>query len=168
MSEELTTDGSTKRRRSTTRNGPLIGDKIHSQEKVAIGAFELWCLGITIVIGGQYFGWNIALSAGFGGCLLATVLTGLAYICLVSSAAEMTAALPFAGGAWAFARVTIGFYAGFLIGVSEWLEYVFYVSTTTIVIGTMCTEVSIENISSLCTQCNTPVSSPSSLIVYHL
>jgi len=27
---------------------------------------EILLLGITIVIGGQFFGWNIALSAGFG------------------------------------------------------------------------------------------------------
>ena len=36
---------------------------------LVIGTFEVCCLGITIVIGGQYFAWNVALSSGFGSSL---------------------------------------------------------------------------------------------------
>ena len=39
---------------------------------------DIWALGITIVIGGQYFNWNDGLSAGFGSYAIATLLIGTA------------------------------------------------------------------------------------------
>ena len=58
---------------------------------------DMWALGITIVIGGQYFAWNAGLSVGFGSYLIATVLIGSAYVCLILCLAELSSALPFAG-----------------------------------------------------------------------
>ena len=34
------------------------------------------CIGITIVIGGQYFAWNLGLTVGFGSFVLATFFIG--------------------------------------------------------------------------------------------
>jgi hypothetical protein len=59
--------------------------------------FDVWALGITIVIGGQYFAWNAGLSAGFGTFLVATVLIALAYVSLINCIAELSGAFPFAG-----------------------------------------------------------------------
>ena len=61
-------------------------------------AFDVWALGITAVIGGQYFAWNAGFAAGFGSCCIAFALIGSAYLCLVLSLAEMTSGLPFEGG----------------------------------------------------------------------
>lgn len=61
-------------------------------------AFDVWALGITAVIGGQYFAWNSGFTAGFGSCCIAFALIGSAYLCLVLSLAEMTSGLPFEGG----------------------------------------------------------------------
>jgi amino acid permease len=58
---------------------------------------DIWALGITIVIGGQYFNWNLGLSAGFGSYAIATLLIGIAYICLCFCTSELSSALPFAG-----------------------------------------------------------------------
>lgn len=56
------------------------------------------CLaGITIVIGGQYFAWNIGLTSGFGSYLIATVLISSGYLTLCLCLAEMASAMPFAG-----------------------------------------------------------------------
>jgi ethanolamine permease len=54
-------------------------------------------LGLTIVIGGQYFSWNVGLVGGFWEYFLSTVLTGVAYLALVLCLSEMTSALPFSG-----------------------------------------------------------------------
>jgi amino acid permease len=58
---------------------------------------DIWALGITIVIGGQYSSWNKGLVAGFGSFAVACTLMGTAYICLVLCLAELSSTLPFAG-----------------------------------------------------------------------
>jgi amino acid permease len=62
-----------------------------------ITSIDVWALGITIVIGGQYFSWNAGLTAGFGSFAIAMSLTGCAYICLCLCVAELSGTLPFAG-----------------------------------------------------------------------
>ena len=97
--------------------------------------FDIWALGITIVIGGQYFSWNSGLVAGFGSYCVGTFVIGTAYICLCLCTSELTSALPFAGGAYGLARCTLGFYAGFIIGCCETIEYILYVSASALSLG---------------------------------
>lgn len=99
--------------------------------------WDVWALGITIVIGGQYFSWNLGLGIGFGGYFIATFLIGTAYICLCLCTAELTSTLPFTGGAYGLARCTLGFYPGFMIGCCESIEYIVYVATSAISLGGM-------------------------------
>lgn len=100
---------------------------------------DTWALGITTVIGGQYFSFNAGFSAGFGSFAIATFLMGTAYVCLIACTSEMASALPFAGGAYGLARCTLGFYPGYVVGCSECLEYIIYVAVSTIFIGQMLT-----------------------------
>jgi amino acid transporter len=58
---------------------------------------DMWALGISIVIGGQYFSWNAGVYVGFGSYVIAFFLISSAYMCLVSSVAELSSGLPFAG-----------------------------------------------------------------------
>jgi ethanolamine permease len=103
--------------------------------KLNLGTLDVWCLGTTIVIGGQYFSWNAGLSAGFGSYLISTVLMGIAYTCLCFCNAEITSALPFAGGAYGISRVTLGLYAGFIVGILEACEYIAYVASSALVLS---------------------------------
>ena len=103
--------------------------------KLRLGITDIWCLGITIVIGGQYFSWNAGLSAGFGSYLISTILMGTAYTCLCFCNAEITSALPFAGGAYGISRVTLGLYAGFIVGFLEACEYIAYVASSALVLS---------------------------------
>jgi ethanolamine permease len=97
---------------------------------VKIGPFSIWALGITIVIGGQMFSWNQMLVSGFGSTIISVIMVGTAYICLCLCNSEMTSALPFAGGAYGLARVTLGLQAGFLIGCCESMQYILYVAAS--------------------------------------
>jgi len=97
-------------------------------KQISCSPFEIWALGITIVIGGDYFSWNEGLLSGFGSFLISTILIGSAYICLILCTSEMLSALPFAGGSYGLARCTLGFFPGFLVGCSEALEYIIYVA----------------------------------------
>ena len=109
----------------------------HANKRLNLGHFDIWALGITVVIGGQYFSWNAGLTAGFGSYLISTVLVGTSYVCLCMCNAEITSALPFAGGAYGIARVSFGLYPGFMIGCLEAMEYIFYVASSCIVLASL-------------------------------
>jgi ethanolamine permease len=93
--------------------------------KKTAGWIHLWALGVGGVISGNYFGWQTGLLAGgFGGLLLATLVIAVMYVCLVFSIAELSAALPDAGGFYNFTRAAFGRDRAFLNGVTDTIEYV--------------------------------------------
>jgi amino acid transporter len=59
------------------------------------GSFDLCLLGITIVIGGQYFGWNIGLSMGLIPYSIAYALISCGYLCLLLCLSELSSCVPF-------------------------------------------------------------------------
>ena len=94
----------------------------------------LWALGVGAVISGDYFGWNFGLAAGgFWGLAIATVVMAAMYVCMVFSIAELSAALPYAGGFYTFVRNALGPTAGFICGVTDTIEYV--ITPAVIVVG---------------------------------
>jgi ethanolamine permease len=89
------------------------------------GVASLWALGVGAVISGHYSGWNLGLLAGgWGGFALAALLVAAMYLGLVFCIAEMAAALPHTGGAYSFARASMGPWGGFITGLCENVEYV--------------------------------------------
>ena len=89
------------------------------------GVASLWALGVGAVISGHYSGWNLGLTAGgWGGFAIATVVIAVMYLGLVFCIAEMGAALPHTGGAYSFARASMGTWGGFITGLCENVEYV--------------------------------------------
>jgi ethanolamine permease len=95
---------------------------------------HLWAMGVGAVISGDFFGWNFGLaSGGFGGMLLAMAAMTAMYIGLCFSIAEMSPALPHAGGAYSFARTSMGPWAGYITGLAENMEYI--LTPAVIVVG---------------------------------
>ena len=95
---------------------------------------HLWALGVGAVISGDFFGWNYGLAAGgFGGMLLALAVMTAMYLGLCFSIAEMSPALPHAGGAYSFARTAMGPLAGYITGLAENMEYI--LTPAVIVVG---------------------------------
>ncbi len=89
------------------------------------GVAALWALGVGAVISGHFSGWNLGLLAGgWGGMVAATALIAVMYLGLTFCLAEMSPALPHTGGAYSFARITMGPVGGFLTGLCENVEYV--------------------------------------------
>ncbi|HEY6562743.1 MAG TPA: amino acid permease [Polyangiaceae bacterium] len=86
---------------------------------------SLWALGVGAVISGHFSGWNLGIaSGGWGGLFVAAVLIALMYVGLCFSLAEMSPALPHTGGAYSFARSTMGPWGGFITGLAESIEYI--------------------------------------------
>lgn len=81
-------------------------------------------LGVGYVISGDYSGWNFGLAeGGFGGLLIAGVIIAGMYLAMVLGMAEMSAALPAAGGGYTFARRALGPWGGFATGTAILIEY---------------------------------------------
>lgn len=92
--------------------------------KKTLTPLHLWAIGIGMVISGTYFGWNFGLAdGGYIGMLIATLIMGIMYLCMVLSIAELSVMMPHAGGPYAFARRAIGPLGGFLTGIGVILEY---------------------------------------------
>lgn len=123
------------RREGLARYGDVDGAYLERRrlDKHA-GWVLLWALGVGAVISGDYFGWNFGLAhAGFSGLAVATVLMAVMYVCMVFSIAELSAALPHAGGFYSFTRSAFGPLGGFVCGVTDTIEYV--LTPAVIVIG---------------------------------
>ncbi|MBV8572586.1 MAG: amino acid permease [Acidobacteriaceae bacterium] len=100
------------------------------------GVFHLWALGVGAVISGDFFGWNFGLvSGGFGGLIAALGIMTVLYVCLCFSLAEMSPALPHAGGAYSFARTALGPWSGYVTGLAENIEYIFTPAVIVVGIG---------------------------------
>jgi ethanolamine permease len=96
------------------------------------GFWGLWGLGIAAVISGDFSGWNLGLGeAGWGGLLIASIVITIMYFGMLFSIGEMAAAMPHTGGAYSFARASMGPWGGFVTGFAETIEYVF---TTAVIV----------------------------------
>jgi ethanolamine permease len=101
------------------------------------GKYDIYWLGITIVIGGQLIYWNQGLAEGFWPFFLTNCFVASGYICLTLCLAEMTSFLPFAGGSYGYARCALGPIPGFLVGICETIEYVLYVASAVLELGNL-------------------------------
>lgn len=96
----------------------------------------LWALGVGAVISGEFSGWNLGLGVGgFGGLAVATVLMAVMYLCMVFSIAELSSALPHAGGSYSFSRNAFGPFGGFINGVTDAAEFVLTPAVVVFFIG---------------------------------
>ncbi len=126
----------TGRRKRTSVAYEAVGDEYFEKRRLRRHARvgSLWALGVGAVISGDFFGWNFGIAAGgFGGLFLATLLITVMYVGLCTSVAEMASALPHTGGAYSFARSSMGPWGGYVTGLAENMEYI--LTPATIVVG---------------------------------
>ncbi|HHF3093947.1 TPA: ethanolamine permease [Vibrio diabolicus] len=98
-------------------------------------------LGVSYVISGDFAGWNFGIAqAGWGGFLIAAIAMAVMYFTLVLSLAEMSAAIPAAGGGYSFARQAMGPTGGFFTGLSVLIEYALAPAAIVIFIGSAVNE----------------------------
>ncbi|MGJ8581701.1 MAG: amino acid permease, partial [Psychromonas sp.] len=110
-------------------------------KKGAAGWILLAGLGVSYVISGDFAGWNFGIAqAGWGGFVIAAVLMGVMYLTLVLSLAEMSAAIPAAGGGYSFARQAMGPAGGYLTGLAVLIEYTLAPAAIVIFIGSSVNE----------------------------
>lgn len=90
----------------------------------AAGWLLLAVLGVAYVISGDFAGWNLGLAqGGWGGLVIAFVLMGIMYTCMVFGLAELSSTLPTTGAGYGFARRALGPLGGFATGMAVLIEY---------------------------------------------
>ncbi|MGA8210388.1 MAG: ethanolamine permease [Nocardioidaceae bacterium] len=105
-------------------------------KKGAAGWVLLAGLGVSYVISGDFAGWNFGLDqGGWGGLMIATLLMGIMYTCMVFGLAEMSSALPVAGAGYGFARRALGPVGGFATGMAVLIEYAVAPAAIAVFIG---------------------------------
>jgi ethanolamine permease len=104
--------------------------------KKPLRVLDIWALGVGVVVAGAYFGWNLGLKGnGPMAMLIASLLVCLLYLAWVLALAELSVAMPFAGGPLAYGRRTAGPLLGFVMGWSMLLECLFAAIGTAIATG---------------------------------
>jgi ethanolamine permease len=92
--------------------------------KKVLKPIHLWALAVGLVISGEYFGWNYGWDvAGTGGFLIATLIVTIFYITFIFSFTELTAAIPHAGGPFAYAFKALGPLGGLIAGYATLVEF---------------------------------------------
>ena len=101
-----------------------MADDGKQQLKRVLKPVHLWAIGVGLVISGEYFGWNLGWAvAGTIGLLIATVVVTIMYITFVFSYTELTAAIPHAGGAFAYAYRAMGPFGGLIAGYATLIDF---------------------------------------------
>ena len=92
--------------------------------KPEIGVVGLWSLAVGLVISGEYFGWSYGwAAAGTLGFLYTTILVAVFYVAFIFSFTELTAAIPQAGGPFAYASRAFGPFGGLIAGYATLVEF---------------------------------------------
>ena len=92
--------------------------------KRVLKPIHLWAIAVGLVISGEYFGWNLGWAvSGTIGLLIATLVITLMYITFIFSYTELTASIPPAGGAFAYAYRAMGPFGGLIAGYATLVDF---------------------------------------------
>jgi ethanolamine permease len=102
----------------------------------SLSTLQLWGISVGLVISGEYFGWCYGWGhAGTFGFAVVTLVIALMYTTFVFSYTELTAAIPSAGGPFAYAHRAFGPLGGCFAGIATLVEFVFAPPAVALAIG---------------------------------
>jgi amino acid permease len=99
--------------------------------------YHVYALAMAMTLGGIHTDWSYGLQNGFFIFLIGFFVISIGHISLVLCSAEMTGILPFSGGAYGFARVTLGPYIGYIVGYCDAYRCLTYVMRRLFTFGRM-------------------------------
>jgi ethanolamine permease len=106
------------------------------QLKKVLKPIHLWAIAVGLVISGEYFGWNYGWKdAGTIGFLITTGIVTVMYITFIFSFTELTAAIPNAGGAFAYAYRAMGPFGGLIAGYATLIEFLIAIPAIALALG---------------------------------
>ncbi|TMW58174.1 hypothetical protein Poli38472_011762 [Pythium oligandrum] len=107
---------------------------------------ELWLLAVSMTISGHFTHWHIALlTVDVLSATAAFFALAAVFVVMVLTTAELNSVLPYAGGAYAITRRTLGFTAGYVVGTFSILVHLFYIADAVVTL----VRIFVENASAL-------------------
>lgn len=103
--------------------------------------YEVFFIGIGLVVGGQFMVWDAALALGLWPFLLSFTIVSLGYLSLTACLGEMTSILPFTGGSYGYIRCSLGPLPGYLCGICEAVAYIAWTASALTAIGHLLEEI---------------------------
>lgn len=102
----------------------------------SLSPVQLWGIVVGMVISGMYFGWNYAFElttpVGFA---ISTIIVTIFYTTFMFTYAELSTAIPHAGGPSEYAGRAMGNFGGYLAGFSCLVEFLFATPAIALSIG---------------------------------
>lgn len=107
-----------------------------SELKKTLSPLQLWGIIVGMVISGMYCGWNYALDFTSPiGFIAAILVVTVFYTTFMFSYAELSTAIPHAGGASEYCSRTMGNFGGFIAGFSCLVEFLFATPAIALSVG---------------------------------
>lgn len=102
----------------------------------SLSPVQLWGIVVGMVISGMYFGWNYAFElttpVGFA---ISTIIVTIFYTTFMFTYAELSTAIPHAGGPSEYANRAMGNFGGYLAGFSCLVEFLFATPAIALSVG---------------------------------
>ncbi|NAR48535.1 amino acid permease [Acinetobacter haemolyticus] len=95
-----------------------------SLQKGTLNWIMVAAIGVSIVVAGQFSGWNFGMANGWQNMLIAFGIMFVFYAGLMQCLSEMAATWPSAGGLSSYVRLAFGEWAGALIGIATGLALI--------------------------------------------
>jgi ethanolamine permease len=109
---------------------------MNSELKKTLKPIQLWGIIVGMVISGMYCGWNYALDfTSPVGFIVAILIVTVFYTTFMFSYAELSTAIPHAGGPSEYASRALGKFGGFFAGFSCLVEFLFATPAIALSIG---------------------------------
>lgn len=107
-----------------------------SELKKTLSPLQLWGIIVGMVISGMYCGWNYALDFTSPlGFTVAILIVTVFYTTFMFSYAELSTAIPHAGGPSEYSSRALGSFGGFLAGFSCLVEFLFATPAIALSVG---------------------------------
>lgn len=109
---------------------------MNDELKKTLKPMQLWGIIVGMVISGMYCGWNYALDfTSPVGFIIAILIVTVFYTTFMFSYAELSTAIPHAGGPSEYASRSLGKFGGFIAGFSCLVEFLFATPAIALSIG---------------------------------
>ncbi|OOM75393.1 ethanolamine permease [Clostridium sp. BL-8] len=109
---------------------------MNNELKKTLKPIQLWGIIVGMVISGMYCGWNYALDfTSPVGFIVAILIVTVFYTTFMFSYAELSTAIPHAGGPSEYASRALGKFGGFFAGFSCLVEFLFATPAIALSIG---------------------------------
>lgn len=109
---------------------------MNNELKKTLNPFQLWAIIVGMVISGMYFGWNYALDFTSPiGFIIAILIVTIFYTTFMFSYAELSTAIPHAGGPSEYSSRAMGNFGGFLAGFACLVEFLFATPAIALAVG---------------------------------